>query len=134
MKIRRRFVILVVCVFLAGCAGRVVTLETPNSISVPQGLDQEEIQEAIRDSMASLGWTTVDQDSQTINAELRLRDHLAQSDIHFDEERISIEYVASENLLYTERSGEERIHRNYNHWVENLLNEIRVRLNHAAAG
>ena len=55
---------------------------------------------------------------------LALRTHVAVVDIQFDSKTYSIKYKDSTNLDYTGNS----IHKNYNGWIENLDNAIRVQL------
>ncbi len=59
-----------------------------------------------------------------LQAELTVRHHFAKVDITYSSEAYSIKYNDSVLLLY---DGEE-IHRNYNNWVQQLSDRIKIEL------
>ena len=55
---------------------------------------------------------------------LNIRDHIAIVDITYNSDSYSITYKDSTNLNYNGTN----IHRNYNNWINNLDNAIKVQL------
>ena len=53
---------------------------------------------------------------------LYIRDHMAKVDITYTTEAFSITYADSDNLKYDAEKN--KIHRNYNSWVQNLRGDI----------
>jgi hypothetical protein len=53
---------------------------------------------------------------------LYIRDHMAKVDIRYDTSVFSITYADSDNLKYNAEKN--KIHRNYNSWVQNLRGDI----------
>ncbi|MBR0672105.1 hypothetical protein [Neoroseomonas soli] len=69
---------------------------------------------------AGLGWEMEPVRPGLIRATLRLRTHVAVTEITYTASNFSIRYVNSTNLQYDGTS----IHRNYNSWIENLERAI----------
>jgi hypothetical protein len=47
---------------------------------------------------------------------------------------VKITYVSSENLDYSEKNGERRIHKKYNQWIDNMVQDIQRQLQVTAIG
>ncbi len=90
------------------------------------GLTGEQMAAAIKQAGTGLGWTMKEMGPGKMEATLRLRTHVAVVDIAYGPETYSITYKESTNLDYAAK--EQRIHRNYNSWIQNLENAIRVHL------
>ncbi len=80
----------------------------------------EQVTEAIKQAGLSLGWRMAEKEPGRIIGTLRLRSHEAVVEVLYDTERYSITYLNSVNLKY----DGQRIHKNYNSWVQNLSNAI----------
>jgi hypothetical protein len=44
--------------------------------------------------------------------------------VHYDSQKIQINYVTSSNLRYEEKNGVRYIHKNYQSWIKNLVTDI----------
>lgn len=81
----------------------------------------EDVGHAIAIAGSRLGWQMKRIEPGEIKGTLNVREHRAVIDISYDTDSYSIDYVDSENLLYT---APDKIHRNYNRWIANLQQEI----------
>jgi hypothetical protein len=82
----------------------------------------EQVQRAIIAGCAQRGWKCQATKPGEIRAVLHLRQHMAETLIAFNTESFSVSYVNSYELRY---NGVKRtIHRKYNLWVANLINDI----------
>ncbi len=115
---------------LIGCAARVADLESPQSVYIPEDVDRQELREVIKDAMLARGWSVHDERDHVITGDLRLRSHFARVDIDYGGRDVQVEYVESRNLKYSREDGHESIHKNFNSWVQNLLNDIEVGMSH----
>ena len=84
----------------------------------------DDMQKAIVRAGAGLGWQMKVAEPGLIVGTLRLRSHMAVVDIKYDTKAYSITYKDSSNLDYDGAN----IHKNYNGWVQNLDNAIRVQI------
>jgi len=95
----------------------------PIEASIPNpSLDA--INKAIIRAGSTLGWQMTPKKPGLIEAELRLRTHMARVNIHYDTKTYSITYADSHDLAYDGAN----IHPNYNGWVQNLDRAIRAQL------
>jgi hypothetical protein len=108
-------------------------LVNPPPIVVPAGLSEQSVAKAIRVGVAQRGWVLTRQDPGYVEATLHLRTHMARIGITFDTKSVSIKYLESENLDHEVKKGVERIHRNYLKWIDNVVQDINVQLQVAAA-
>jgi hypothetical protein len=44
--------------------------------------------------------------------------------VHYDSQKIHINYVTSSDLRYEEKNGVRYIHKNYESWIKNLVTDI----------
>ena len=93
-------------------------------------LSMNEISTAIIHAATYKRWTTQKTGEGKIRANIYVRSHTAITDIEFNDESFSIQYVDSSNLEY--KNG--KIHGNYNKWIGNLNREIQLELNRIASG
>ena len=94
------------------------------------GVTLEEASEEIRLAAGQLGWVTEKESPGVLRATLHLRSHVAVVRIEHDTRVFSILPVETQGIR---REGN-RIHPNYNGWIQNLSTRIsREHVRHAAA-
>ncbi|MEB2344012.1 MAG: hypothetical protein OZ948_04675 [Deltaproteobacteria bacterium] len=94
------------------------------SVTLPEAKTEAETAHAIKLAGARLGWEMVDDGPGLMTGTLHLRKHVAVVEIHYDADSYQIQYKDSEALMH---QGD-KIHRNYNRWVNNLSEEIKSAL------
>lgn len=110
-------------------AGRKHPLALPEPIAVPADLEQGQIVRAIKAALLGRTWTITGEQPGRIEATLHLREHSATIYVDYDRESIRFHHVASSNLMEgRNRRGELVIHRNYNSWLQNVANDLRIQL------
>ena len=109
-------------VFLMGA--RQVPLTDPQPIAVPAGLKIEQVSKAIRAALAGRGWAVTSEEPGHLVSTLNVREHMAKIDIVYDTQTITIKYLDSGELMYAQKKGQRVIHRNYLHWILNLVNDM----------
>jgi hypothetical protein len=97
-----------------------------NVESAPLGVSSDatmaEVTKAIRQAGIGRGWQMIPGAEGRMTGRLHLRSHVAVVEITYDTKNFSITYADSTNLKY----DGERIHSNYNSWVQNLSQAIMV--------
>lgn len=120
MQSKKKIVLLAIvaaALILGAC--RTATLQNVND--APVGVESmDQAREAIMRAGSGLGWEMDPQDEGHIEATLRVRDHMAKVDIMYDTDSYDIVYKDSENLRY----DGDKIHENYNGWIQNLRRDI----------
>lgn len=81
---------------------------------------------AIKEGGQSLGWKITKVKPGVAQGKLYLRTHVAVVRINYSNTAYSINYVSSQNLNYDAKT--QKIHTNYNGWIQNLEKAIDVRL------
>jgi len=89
-------------------------------------ISNKDIFKAIQRAGISLGWIVKKINNHSAEATLHLRDHVAVVLIHYSLKNYSISYKSSINLKYDAENN--TIHKNYNGWITNLDNAIKVQL------
>jgi len=117
-------VIALLLVSLAGC--RTAPIKDVERAPIPPGATEEQVQKAILEAGASLGWGMKVKRPGLIFANLSLRSHLAEVEIPYTRSSYSILYKGSSHLKYD--PAKRTIHSNYNGWIQNLDAAIRSRL------
>jgi hypothetical protein len=84
----------------------------------------DEVGRAITAAGAALSWQMKTVSPGNIVGTLNLRNHTAVVDVTYDTRSYSINYKDSVNLDY----NGQRIHSNYNGWIQNLDRDIRAQL------
>ncbi|WP_018860631.1 MULTISPECIES: hypothetical protein [unclassified Thioalkalivibrio] len=110
---------------LAGCRGTAPVQDVSDTTVTDvhgERPSAEQMQQAIRNAGAALGWEMSEADPGLLEGRLALRDHVAVVEIPYRDGEYSIRYKDSSNLNYEDG----RIHPNYNNWVQNLDNQIRA--------
>jgi hypothetical protein len=82
----------------------------------------ERVQRAIIAGCARRGWQCRVTQPGEINAVLHVRQHMAESRITYDTQKFSVTYANSAELRHN--GTKNTIHRKYNLWVLNLINDI----------
>jgi hypothetical protein len=91
-----------------------------------KGLTEEQMIGAIKRAGSGLGWAMVEAGPGQMEGTLRLRSHVAVVQVQYNPDTYSITYKDSTNLSHTPKAN--TIHKNYNGWIQNLDNAIRVQL------
>ncbi|MGB9098700.1 hypothetical protein [Erwinia sp.] len=118
---------LIVVFALAGCS-RTEPVQNINE-TVSLQYSNEQLKEAILQAGLSRQWVMTPAGPGVINGMLSQRGHTATIRVTYSNGSYSINYVSSSNL----KAKRGRIHRNYNHWVANLDQDIKLRLASQAA-
>ena len=118
------FLIMTTLMF-AGCTSKPIYNVSNEPITANNGTPTEsQMIKAIIRAGSSLGWTMQKDSPGHIIGTLDIRDHIAIVDITYNSDTYSITYKDSNNLNYNGT----KIHRNYNTWVNNLNNAIKVQM------
>jgi hypothetical protein len=111
----------------AGCAGKGVPMTRSLSVGlVAPPADVAAMERAIETALARRHWSVKEKAPGRYTAFLDERKHSATVAIVYDATNVRIDYVDSTNLAYENGPSGEVIHRNYNNWVKNLANDIKV--------
>ena len=86
----------------------------------------DDVHNAIKRAGVVLGWAMKEESPGKMTGTLNLRSHVAVVGITYDTKTYTINYMNSTNLQYDEKKA--TIHKNYNGWIQNLDNAIRVNL------
>ena len=103
---------------------RQVPLTDPAPIAVPAGVDQAKVTQIIEQALSARNWRIVKHVPGEVDAVYAPRDFSVTIAVHYDPQKIQINYVTSSNLKYEERNGVRYIHRNYESWIRNLVTDI----------
>lgn len=107
---------------LAGCARTEPVKNVVEPISAQY--NSEQLQSAIIQAGLSRQWVMTPAGPGIIDGHLSQRGHTADIRVTYSPGQYSINYVRSSNLLA--QGGQ--IHRNYNRWIANLDQDIKLRL------
>ena len=111
-------------VLLVSC--RTTPIMNPGRLTV-QCPSREHMRDAIVDALKGRRWVVTNEQPDSIEASLILRKHSAKISIDFDADSFDISFVDSSGLKYQKKSnGTETIHKNYNGWIQNLVQDIRA--------
>ncbi len=125
MKFRSAFIAAGIAVaLLGGCRSAAVYNVDAAPVTANKAVTMADMQKAIIRAGAGLGWQMNVVQPGLIVGTLRLRSHMAAVDIKYDTKAYSISYKDSSNLDYDGTN----IHKNYNGWIQNLDNAIRVQV------
>ncbi len=95
---------------------------------VPYNLSPKQMEQAILDAGTSRGWLMTLQAPGKIHAELNIRSHKVVTMLTYNPQSFAITYVDSVNM--DAKKG--KIHRQYGNWVNNLRQDIRLKMNQAS--
>ena len=86
----------------------------------------DDVRKAILRAGSRRGWVFSDEGPGKLVGTLSLRKHQATVDVTYSEDNYDITYRDSQNLSYDAESN--KIHANYNGWVQNLVKDISIEL------
>ena len=122
----------IACIILAavvGCRGGgqlYQVKDAPVQTATGKEVTLEQVQKAIVESGAKLGWIMAVAKPGEIVGTLNVRSHSAIVTIPFTSKNYSILYTDSTNLKYN--ADKQTIHENYTGWIQRLDNEIRAHI------
>lgn len=88
-----------------------------------------QVRQAFITGTAGRGWTYTQAGDGKLLANLVVRNkHTVSAEIVYSGDKFSVTYVGSVNMNYELKEGKHIIHPNYNNWVTNMLNDVRVEL------
>src|SRR4029079_18129063 len=122
---------LVVGLSNVGCDHRAAPMVRTVPVALASPPEQKTLEASIEASLAHRKWQIKEHQPGKYVAEYAEREHSATIAILYDGQSARIDYVDSKGLLYAQDSSGEVIHRNYNTWVKNLANDIKVNLSQA---
>lgn len=125
--LRLTVLILVSCLVLASCGGKVAPLvdieDAPLKASSTASLDT--IAQAIERAGTRRGWQMTAKSPGAMSGKIMVRGkHTVIVDVIYDTETVSILYGGSINMNYSEKNGVRRIHPSYLKWIEFLKKDI----------
>jgi len=124
----RRFLLILLPLFMLLLGFRQAPLVDPPPIDIPDGMSVDKVAKAIEISLIRRGWEASNKTAQGLDATLHLREHTATIHVAWDARAIRINYVSSTNLKYEQSSRGREIHKNYLGWIQNLVTDIRANL------
>ncbi len=126
-KLSNVIILSAVAILLIACAPTPIRNIENAPINVSSSnYDLTEVKKAIQRAGAGLGWQMKAETPGHIVGRLYLRTHMAVVDITYTLDDFSINYKDSNNLKYN--AGNNTIHKNYNGWIQNLINAINAQL------
>jgi hypothetical protein len=108
-------------------------LVNPAPITVPAGVDQAAVHQAVKQALMYRNWVISAQHPGRVDATLYLRGNEARIRIDYDGAQVRLSYVDSRGLEAGMDEGVQRIHGRYLTWIEYLTGDIRNNLDHAPA-
>lgn len=117
--------------FDAGCDHRAAPMTRSVPVALASPPDQKVLESSIEVSLAHRHWQIKEHQPGKYVAEYAEKGHSATIAVLYDGQSARIDYVDSQGLLYAQGADGEVIHRNYNTWVKNLANDIKVNLSQA---
>ncbi|HET9190316.1 MAG TPA: hypothetical protein VFN69_07050 [Rudaea sp.] len=105
-------------------AFRQVPLVDPPPIPVPANVDTAKVEQIIGNALTSRNWRIVKHVPGEIDAVYDPRAFSVTIAVHYDAQKIQINYVTSSNLRYEVKNGVRYIHTNYASWIKNLVTDI----------
>ena len=103
---------------------RQVPLVDPQPIPVPANVSQAQVKQVVGMALGSRGWRIAKNVPGEIDAVYDPRDFSVTIAVHYDAQKIQINYVTSNNLRYEVKNGVRYIHTNYASWIKNLETDI----------
>jgi len=111
-------------------AGRAAELVDPAPIQLTTKASNTQVKKAVKTSVLNRGWTIENEKGNSFQAKYAKqtnRDNFwAKIALTYDTKQVTIKYVASEGLNYSEDGGKRMIHANYNKWIGNLVKDIPI--------
>lgn len=105
-------------------AFRQVPLVDPQPIEVPSNVDVAKVEQIVGSALTSRGWRIIKHVPGEVDAVYDPRSFSVTIAVHYDVQKIQINYVTSTDLKYEEKNGVRYIHKNYESWIKNLVTDI----------
>ena len=105
-------------------AFRQVPLTNPPPINVPANVSQTQVEQLVGKALTARNWRIVKHVPGEVDAVYDPRNFSVTIAVHYDAQKIQIEYVTSDNLKYEMKNGVPYIHKNYASWIKNLVTDI----------
>ena len=115
----------------AACDHRGQPIANPVPVTLGSPPDQKTLEAAIEASLAHRKWAIKEHTPGRYAATYAERNFSATIAVLYDAQSARIEYVDSQGLMYAKDAAGGTIHRNYNNWVKNLANDIKINLSQA---
>jgi hypothetical protein len=115
-------VVVVVSVAGAGCGHRSRALYEPGTIVASEY--RGDVKQGIRQALFDFGWFVESDRPGEIIARQTKGDIQARVKVLYSGRKITVKYLDSMNLNYSNEEGFETIHSRYNTWVRNLEKRI----------
>jgi hypothetical protein len=109
-------------------------LVDPSPIPVPHGLSMKDVSKAVRAGLIQRGWVVAKDEKGKMDAVLNVRTHEVRIALDYDTKQVKVAYVSSENLDYSEKGGVRHIHKKYNQWIDNVVQDVSHQLQVASIG
>jgi hypothetical protein len=123
----RLYAVLAALLFM-GCRGPVPIYNVESApVTSNKPVTADDVQKAIIRAGTTLGWQMVPRGPGVVEGTLLLRKHRAVVDVNYDTKSYNIKYKDSTELDYD--GAGQKIHPNYNGWIQNLDKAIKVNLN-----
>ena len=116
--------LLLVPALLLLMAFRQVPLVDPQPIPVPANVSQDKVTQIIEQALSASNWRIVKHVPGEVDAVYDPRAFSVTIAVHYDAQKIQINYVTSDNLRYEVKNGVRYIHTNYASWIRNLVTDI----------
>jgi hypothetical protein len=111
-----------------GLACRVVQMDHPDVMLTPTR-DPEAVRAALEKALHNRGWTYVEEKPGSILATIDIRSHQVVTRITYTGGTLEFAYVSSKDMGYEMGpNGVEKIHRNYNGWIANVIRDTQAYL------
>ena len=124
--IRARTVVTRVMPLLLGLVAIACTAQplVRRSETIAPARDPAVVEAAILKALANRGWVAQKERPGSLLATLDLRTHQVVTRITYSGSSFEVDYVSSKDMGYTkDAGGQEKIHRNYNGWVANVVRD-----------
>ncbi len=105
-------------------AFRQAPLTDPAPIAVPASVNTAKVGPIVGSALTQRGWRIVKHVPGEVDAVYDPRSFSVTIAVHYDPQKIQINYVTSSNLRYEEKNGVRYIHKNYASWIKNLVTDI----------
>lgn len=122
-------IFLILAFVVTGCRTSSILNVPEQAVVAPatkKDITQDDVFKAIARAGGGLGWIIKKQSDGVAEATLNIRDHQAVILINYSITDYSIQYKSSVNLKYD--AAEQTIHSNYNGWIQNLNNAIKLQI------
>lgn len=103
-------------------------LVDPAPIQISPQRNQLQLVAAVSDAAATTGWKISSSDQDGLRATYERGHHASEVQLNIATSSISLTYVSSKNLDYSEKDGKRDIHKVYREWTGALMSAIQKRL------